>query len=336
MDWTQRINEMAWGYKDAAILLNSLRVGIFEALDDRWLTPAEVAGACGLDERACDVVMHALAASGVLLKEGDRFATEPEARSLLLADSPTTLKSILGHNLFMMRNWAHLEDVLRSGEPVRRQERDEQQMRDFICGMENVSRQSSREVAARIDLSGVRRLLDLGGGPGTAAITFAREHPDMECVVFDLEGPVGIGRQQIEKAGLTGRIATVAGDFHTDPIPGGFDVVYISNIIHMMDAEHTLALLRKGRQALREGGRLLLKDFFLEDSRTEPASGAQFSVNMLVNTRGGKTYTRREALDLLTEAGLGDFEIIDVARQSQVIVAHPVVTGSRPPGSPQR
>lgn len=324
MDWVQRINEMAWGYKNAAILLNSLRAGIFEALGEDWLTADEVATGCGLDSRATDIVLHALTAAGIVQQDGERFATEPEARPVLLKDSPTTLKSILGHNLFMMRGWAHLDEVLRTGEPIRQETRSEEQMRDFICGMENVSRMSSKEVAARIDLSKAHRLLDLGGGPGTAAIVFAQANPDLHCVVYDLEGPVGIAREQIAAAGLTDRVETVAGDFHTDDIGTGFDVVYISNIIHMMDPEHTLALFRKARGALKAGGRLLLKDFFLEDSRSEPASGAQFSVNMLVNTKGGKTYTRTETLALLEEAGFTDIEMIDVATQSQVLVCRPL------------
>lgn len=330
MDWVRRINEMAWGYKDAAILLNALRAGIFEALGDGWKTAAEVAAEQDLDARACDVVLCALAAAQVVRKDGERFCTEPECRPLLLADSPDTLKSILGHNLFMMRQWAHLDEVLRTGEPVRRQERDEEQMRDFICGMENVSRASSREVAARIDLGGARRLLDLGGGPATASIVLARANPGLSCVVFDLEGPVGIAREQVARAGLADRITTVAGDFHTDPLPGGFDVVYISNIIHMMDPAHTLALLARARGALLPQGRLLLKDSFLEDSRIEPAGTAQFSVNMLVNTRGGKSYTLREALELVRAAGFGPGEVVEVAVRSQVIVAVPAGPGAEP------
>jgi cyclopropane fatty-acyl-phospholipid synthase-like methyltransferase len=194
-------------------------------------------------------------------------------------------------------------------------------MRDFILGMENVSRGSSRQVVEKVDLSGIKRLLDLGGGPATAAITFAQAHPEMECVVFDLEGPLEIGQEQIAAAGLKDRITTVAGDFHKDELPGGFDTVYISNVIHMMDAEHTLDLLRKAHQALAPGGRLLLKDFFLEESGIEPVSGAQFSVNMLVNTKGGKTYRRSEALDLIRKAGFTDLELTSVATQSQVVSA---------------
>ncbi len=322
MNWPQYINEMASGFKNSAILLNSLRVGIFEALGESWQTADQVAEQCQLDLRATDIILHALVAAGILRQDGERFCTELEARPLLLADSPTTLKSILGHNLFMMRGWSHLDEVLKTGQPLPHPQRTEEQLRDFICGMENVSRISSKEVASKVDLSSTRKLLDLGGGPATAAITFAQVNPQLECVVFDLEEPVNIGREQIAKAGLTHRISTIAGDFHTDSIGTGFDVVYLANVIHMLDDLQTSALLQKSFNALVPEGRLLLKDFFLEDSRSEPADGAQFSVNMLVNTQGGKTYTRTRVLELLGQAGFTKFELIDVGTQSQVIICH--------------
>ncbi len=320
INWDQHINEMASGYKNSAILLNALRAGIFESLGEDWKTVAEVADGCQLDHRATGIVLHALVAADILLQDAERFCTEPEARPLLLEGSPKTLKSILGHNLFMMRGWAHLDEVLQTGQPIRREERNEAQMRDFICGMENVSRISSQEVAAKIDLGSAQKLLDLGGGPATASITFAQAFPRLQCEVFDLEGPVNIGREQIVQAGLSHRITTVDGDFHTDDIGSGFDVVYLANIIHMMNEKHTLSLLQKSFKALVPGGRLLLKDFFLEDSCSEPAFGAQFSVNMLVNTQGGKTYTRSEVFELLKQAGFTDFEVVDVGLHSQVII----------------
>ena len=72
---------------------------------------------------------------------------------------------------------------------------------------------------------------------------------------------------------------------------------------------------------LAAGGVILVKDFFLEDSRTAPAMAAQFSVNMLVATAAGKSYTRSETLALLASAGFGDFQTVGVAAHSQVIQA---------------
>lgn len=320
MNWAERIDRINSGYKDAIVLLSACKVGVFESLADEWKTAAEVARDRDLDERAVGIVLCALVAAGVVRNEGNRFSTEPGARPYLLSDSPQTLANIMGHNLSMLHSWVQLADVMRTGEPARGQERSEDELRDFILGMENISRRSSVEVAEKLDLGGVRRLLDLGGGPGTAAIIFAKAQPLLHAVVYDLPETVAIAQEQIRRAGLEDRVGTVAGDFYRESPPSGFDLVYISNIIHMMGPAATLDLLRKSYAALEAGGRVVVKDFFLDDDLTAPAPAAQFSVNMLVNTRDGKSYSRSEVVGLLAEAGFVDFEITDVARASQLII----------------
>jgi cyclopropane fatty-acyl-phospholipid synthase-like methyltransferase len=323
MEWAERIETMTAGYRDSCILIAALKAGIFEALGDGRRTPAEVAADRNLDTRAVDVVMCALAATGILLKEdGDRFTIDPGARPFLLAGGPETMVSIIGHNRSMLRSWVQLEEVMWTGAPAPRQERSAEEMEDFIRGMENVSRRSSEEVASKIDFSGARRLLDLGGGPGTAALTFARANPELKCVVFDLEGPEGIAAEQIRRADLTDRVTTQAGDFLTDEIGQDFDIVYISNIIHMLSPDQTLELLIKATGALAPGGRVLVKDFFLEDSRTGPPFAAQFSVNMLVVTRGGRSYTRGEMDRMFSEAGL-------VVAKTWLVATHSLVLEAR-------
>lgn len=326
MDYAKHIDQMMAGYRNSMILAAACRTGLFKVLKDGDLTPQEAAARLGLDARAVGIVMHALVAAGLLRKRDGAFSLEPGAAPLLLPDSPDTKASIIGHNATMMESWIRLPAVLRTGKPADRPERTEQELHDFILGMENVSRTSSREVLAKIDLGQDRWLLDLGGGPGTAALNFAAAHPGLRCVVFDLPGPIGIAGEQIAAAGLGDRVFTAMGDFLTDPLPlapGGalFDTIYVSNIIHMLDEGETAALLAKCRPVTAPGGRILLKDFFLEESGTEPAMAAQFSVNMLVATAGGKSYRRSEAVDLLAGAGFETEEVVDVAVHSQVICA---------------
>lgn len=320
MDWREKIEGIYTGYQDAAVLLAAVKSGLIEALGETERTGAEAAAVANLDERAVGVTLRALVATGVVEHRDGRFALAEGARPYLLRGGANEIVSIMNHHLAIAQGWMRLAHTLRTGEPVGSQEREEDALRDFILGMENVSRRSSGEVADRIDLSGPARLLDLGGGPGTAAITFARRFPELECVVFDLPGPIGIAREQIARHGMDSRIDVVAGDFLADELPTGFDFVYVSNIIHMLGPEATGALFRKVRRALRPGGRILVKDFLLDDSLTEPAGAARFSVNMLVNTEAGKSYARSEVLQLLEQAGFSGFEIVDVARYSQILV----------------
>ena len=230
MEWGERIDAMAAGYRNSCILIAAMKAGIFEALGDGERTPAEVAADLDLDVRAVDVVMCALAAAEVLLPADGRFAIDPGARPYLLAGSPETMVSIIGHNKSMLKSWVQLEEVLRTGEPAPRAERTVEEMDDFIRGMENVSRRTSEEVADKVEMTGASRLLDLGGGPGTAALTFARATEGLECVVYDLEGPVGIANQQIRQAGMEDRVTTRVGDLLVDDLGHGFEEIGRSHV----------------------------------------------------------------------------------------------------------
>lgn len=310
------------GYRHSAVVLTALRVGVFEAIGRGSATAEDLAGRLGLDRRALETVLLALASDGVLLAEAGRFRIDPESAELLLPDGRMSQVNIFNHDFGLMQRWVRLEETLRNGRPVPRPEAEqtEEAMRHFICGMADVSRLSSLEVAEKFDFSPYRRLLDVGGGPATHSITFARKNPELRCVVLDLPGPIGIAREEIAKASLEERIEARAGDFLADELGEGFDVVYISNIIHMLGEAQTRALIEKSRRALAPGGVLIIKEFFLEDDRVSPPFAAMFSVNMLVGTEAGKSYTLAETRRMMAEAGFGDFETLEVAMNSRLLI----------------
>ena len=322
MDIKTRLEQLAHGYQDSAILLTALQAGIFEAFGGTPRAPEDLAERLDLDARAVDILLHALAAAGVLDRDGDgRFTLPPDNAAVLLREGADSQARIFAHHFHLMRRWIRLEEPLRSGEPVPR-EPSPRKHRDYICGMRDVSRRSSREVVDHVDLSGARRLLDLGGGPATAALTFAAANPELTCVVFDLPETVAIAREVIEATDLAERVSAVEGDYFVDDFGEGFDVVYVSNIIHSIGAEAITMIYRKAHAALVPGGRVMVKDFFLDDDRCSPPFAARFAVNMLVGTEGGRSYTRSETMDTLRAAGFGAFEVVDVAVHSQVIIGH--------------
>lgn len=324
MDMQLKLDRIACGYQDSVILLTSLRLGVFDALAAAPRTAAALASDLELDARALSVVLHALAANELLVKTGETFALAPEAAPLLASDGADTQARIYRHHDHLLQRWVRLEEVLRSGEPVRnegKKRRTPEQHRAYICGMEDVSRKSSREAVDAIDLSGARRLLDVGGGPAIAARVFAERHPGLRCTVFDVPETVVIAREMIEASGLADRIDVVEGDFTCDPLPGGYDVVYVSNVIHIYGPETVHELLAKAVEALEPGGLLLVKDFFLEDSRLEPVFATRFSVNMLIGTDGGRSYAFSEVETRFRELGLVGFTRTPVGLHSTIVGA---------------
>jgi ubiquinone/menaquinone biosynthesis C-methylase UbiE len=318
-----RLDELARGFQHSVVLLTACHAGVFAAMGERAVSAKGLAGELGFDFRALEILLLALAAEEFLVLEGDTFRIAPEYAPFVLPGSPATQINILNHNYNCMQRWVQLETTLKTGAPPPREDSPDsaKDMRAFICGMADISRVSSVEVAKKLDFSLFRKMLDLGGGPATSSITFAQRNPNLNCVVFDLEGPLGIAKEEIEKAGLSDRITTQIGNYHEDAFGDGFDLVYISNIIHSLPPGETELILKKSRKAMVDGGTVVLKDFFMEDNRIAPQFAALFSVNMLMGTKGGKSYTRTETKEILKRCGFGDFKTIEVAAASELLVA---------------
>jgi SAM-dependent methyltransferase len=185
--------------------------------------------------------------------------------------------------------------------------------------MADLQRQSMPTVAEAIDLSGAERLIDVGGGPATASIVFAELHPQLNCTVFDEAGPLEIAREYIAEAGLEDRVETVAGNFLTDDLGQGFDVAYLSNVIHIYDEARVAGLFQRVHRALASGGRILVKDFYLDDTRSAPRFATRFAINMLVGTESGTSHVESRIWRLLDEAGFDRGATIPVAVNSAVL-----------------
>jgi ubiquinone/menaquinone biosynthesis C-methylase UbiE len=154
-------------------------------------------------------------------------------------------------------------------------------------------------------------LLDLGGGGGTYAITFCQMQPGLTAVIFDLPGPLALAQTLVSAAGLTDRISLIAGDFHTDALPCGFDITLLSNILHGQSAETNQRVLAEVYSVLEPGGELILRDVLMNEDRTSPAFGALFAVNLLLHSAAGRCYTFGEVSGWLAEAGFHGLEVIE-------------------------
>ena len=305
MNARAHIDQISRGFQHATVLLAAAKLGVFDALVPDGAGAEEAAHALGCDVRAVETLLYALTAEGFVRVAGQRFFIVDDYAPFLLSDGAESMASILSHHYNVLARWAQLAEVVRTGKSASetQQPREDGSLRDFICGMADISRKSSVEVAEKLDLSPFRNMLDLGGGPGTSSIVFCRKYPELHSLVFDRPPVIPIAREEIAKADLGERIETRGGDMLSDDFGRGFDLVYVSNIIHMLGPDEVAKVFAKAAHCLEPGGTIVVKDFFLEESRIEPPAAALFSINMLVGTREGRSYTYDETEDLLGAAG---------------------------------
>lgn len=124
-----------------------------------------------------------------------------------------------------------------------------------------------------------------------------------------------MAREMMQATGLTDRVTLIAGDYLKDALPGGHDLAFVSAIIHSNSLEENLVMFRNIFNALEPGGRIVVRDHVMNPDRTRPRGGAFFAVNMLVNTKGGSTYTEAEISNTLTQAGFVRAKLIHPDRR---------------------
>ena len=160
----------------------------------------------------------------------------------------------------------------------------------------------AQALAKKLDLGSARRLLDIAGGSGVYACSFAAHFPDLRATVLDKPPVDRIAADAITKRGFSDRVDTIASDMLADSLPGGFDVHLYSNVLHDWDVPVVKQLLRSSFDALESGGIMIVHDAFLNADKTGPLHVAQYSV-MLMHITQGRCYSTREITEWATEVG---------------------------------
>ena len=304
-----RILDTISAFRPARVLLTSFELGIFTAIGDGPKESREIAQTLGTSERATDRLMNALCGMGFLKKRSGRFQNAPLTARYLVKDRPDYLAGLM-HQVGLWERWSTLSQAVREGSPVTVHGEIGDQgsgwLEAFIEAMHMRARGQAGIVARSINLRGVKRVLDVGGGSGAFSMAFVRTKKGLQAVVFDLPQVTILTRRFLEAEGLTNSIETTNGNYETDSLGSGFDLVFLSAIIHSNSAEVNRLLFKKTYDALTPEGRLVVLDHVMREDRTTPLAGAFFSLNMLVGTKAGDTYTESEIRQWMTEAGFKD------------------------------
>lgn len=310
--YPNRLLETSGNYWAACIIHAAVNLDLFTVLGDQDLDAAELAAELQVKEHGLLALLNALAALQLISKQDGRFANTDSSRTYLSQASPQYLGYIIRHHHHLMGAWQGLTDAIRSGNtPVQSRERrntDPEWLESFLMGMFNLASALAPGVAESIDLSDRDYLLDLGGGPGTYAIYFCKQNPQLRASVFDLPGSRPFAEKTIRRFNLAERINFIAGDFLKNDIEGSFDAIWISHILHSADPETCQLILDRAVSTMRPGATIMVHDFILDNNMDGPLYPALFSLNMLLNTTGGRSYSEGQIMELLSRAGVKDLQ----------------------------
>jgi 3-hydroxy-5-methyl-1-naphthoate 3-O-methyltransferase len=274
-----RLFELAAGYQRSKVLFALLELGVPGLLAGGAQTIDELARRLGVHPLATDRLLHAGVALGLLERDGNGFANAPDtARFLVPGAEHDVSEALCRMDTVSYPLWSDLTRRLREWAPGATSV-PSVGAADALAGtraQHNLSRLTGEALAEAFDFSPHRLLLDLGGGTGAMSIGVCARHEQLRALVVDQAPIAAAAREAVAAAGLADRIETRAGDFLADPLPSGFDVALLANLLSGMGEASTRALLRALYERLPSGGCVILSGWMLDDNRLGPLTAVLF------------------------------------------------------------
>jgi len=310
-----QFQRLLWGFASHRVITVAGRTGILYLLAERECTTNEIASELELDELATGKVVRALTALGIAEAEGELYRAAAGLR-VHFKPGDRDVVPFLEHSHDMYERWGEtLEPWLRGQDwPV--SERTPEEMRRFGAAMRAMGAQMARRVADALDLDGVERMLDVGGGWGHFAQAMCRVRPGLRATVLDRQEVVEKARSEITGTEFEERIAFLPGDYLGTDYGEGYDLVLFANILHQETADRAQELVRRGAAALAPGGRVTVVDFAIDHEQRRHLLGALFAINM---RSFGDTWTEADIRGSMADAGLDEGERINLGPDRWII-----------------
>jgi hypothetical protein len=289
-------------------------LGIATRLVDSSGTAAELADAVGADADLLELVLRHLASAGVIsIDDQGRHRLVPAARGLTQGEFATFL-DVDGIGGRFSGAWATLPDVVRTGRPAYEQMFGLPFWEDlaahpelgaqFDAMMGEGHQVDDPNVLPAGDLNDATTVVDVGGGSGTLLKGLLRAFPHLHGILVDLPPTVDRAVPGIAAAGLTDRISLARQSFF-DPLPADADVYLVSGIVNDWPDEETVAILTRCREAVRDGGAVVVLGGVSPDSAGPPDDLTVETVLVGGRRRSMRAFTelaRRAELVVVAEA----------------------------------
>ena len=318
------IFQTTMGFMMSKHLFAAIELGLFEKLADRPRTLDELGRDLSIPPRTARITADAMVALGFLEKHGDRYQNSPVSQTFLSGKTPADLRPFARlFNHISYPQWQHLEEALRTNRAVRRDELNPEQQRIFSEGVAAVAAGSAHALAEKYDFARHRKVLDLGGGVGEFLVPILDRYPQLEGALFELPPVAEVAKDALATHPVGSRIKIVAGDLFEDPIPEDHDALILAHVVHYFDPARNLKLLRRIREHVWAGARLLIVDFWTNPQHTEPLFAALMAGEFLTHV-GGDVFSEEEGKEWLRETGWEYVQTIPLEGPQSLVVGEAI------------
>jgi hypothetical protein len=336
-----KIMQTGMGFWASKVLLTSVKFELFTLLAAQPLSAMDIKQRLNLNcsDRHVYDWLDTLVSMGFLERKGlleTALYSNAEDTDFFLDKKK---RSYMGGILEMANNrlyqhWNHLEEGLLTGKQQNESKdnkgnmdffeelyKDERALQEFMDAMSGIQSGNFTALVKQFDFNHYQTLLDVGGADGWLSIQVCLNHPDIQCISFDLPPVSPVAQKKIDGFGLTNRIKVVGGDFIKDSFPKA-DLITMGNILHGLNENLKQQLVQKVYDTLPEGGAFIAIENIIDNERRQNTFGLLMSLNMLIENGDAFDYTLNDFEKWTKAAGFKKVELMPLAGPTSAAIAY--------------
>lgn len=287
------------------VMLTSVRLNVFDALQETPQSAAELAKKLNCDSHGMQILLESLDGFGFVKRQGKQYSlTQESAR--WLTKSGGFIHDFLRLRGDISRQMVLLEEDVRTGDVPNFHFNPQSAtcFANYYTMLKSSGQQGAAKVIKWAKLNPApKRLLDVAGGPAEYSIAFCQHYPELQADILDLPNAATAGQPRIEQAGLDQRIRYIEGNLLEADWGKDYDVVFLSHILHCLTAEQCEVTLNKAFQTLPTNGQVIINDVFHPGDHGKLTSPISLFSLIYYVTCGGRTWPKSTVIDWLAQAG---------------------------------
>ncbi len=267
----------------APLLITAINLRVFEKITVP-LSASDIAAQAGWHPENTERFLNALVAADLLEKQHGKFCNTLLSKDFLVESSATYLGDFLAQSFAMVpRDPQSLAQLIRQGPPDMESQEENKEQHMEAHAEENIHTLARMELAGCAQVAAfiaglpkfprMKKMLDLGGGPGLNCMAIVKAHPSLTGTVFDFPAVTKYADRYIEEYGLADRVTTLSGDFTKDDLGCGYDLILASGTLNFSKA-FLMPVMAKICKALAPGGICIS----IHDQLSPDGTGPAFSV----------------------------------------------------------
>lgn len=326
---TVRLQEMVQGFWRSGALMAAVELGLFTAVSKGAGTASELASGLDITETNAERLMTACVALELLeLSDDGRVSNAPDVERFLVEGSPRYAGPWMLFTKPRWADWGQLSEKLKSKQVDRLGKYGEftvERAREYHKATYSIGMGAGRRFSRQVDLTGRKRVMDLGGGSGAYSIVLTEKFEGLNAVVLDLPAVVVVAKEVIAENGASDRIVAEACDFTADPFPTDCDVAIMASNLPIYSREIIGQVVQKTFDALLPGGEMHLLGETLDDDRRGPVAPALWGLSEAISGTTGLAHTNADCVGYFENAGF-----VDVSMNEFVPGSLARITGFKP------